>query len=104
VLLGLFEAGAFDTRDDKHPITRYMAGNISTRESVLEDNLERVELVKERAANYRLESSARQDTFKPSRSITYAIVCISILIGCSIFTGERRLVRHMVSQQDRHPT
>ena len=95
LLLGMFEAGAFDTRDDKHPITRYMAGNIATGESVLQDNLERIEVVKERAANYRLESSARQDTFKPSRSILYVVFSIFNLTSCSSFTGEQHLVPPM---------
>jgi hypothetical protein len=72
-----------------------MARNIATGESILEDNLERIEVVKERAANYRLESSARQDTFKPSRSILYVMVSILTLTSCSSFTGEQHLVPPM---------
>jgi len=70
LLLYLVETGALDVRGDKHPITRYMAKHIPTTESIMEDNLKVIEVVKEKAANYRLESSARPDTFKPSRSYT----------------------------------
>lgn len=72
LLLGLYEGGILDNREDKHPITRYIAGTVPTGESILEENLERIEYIKERAANFRLETSARQDTFKPARNIGYA--------------------------------
>lgn len=57
--------------DGKNPITRYMAARIPTKESILEENLDRIEVVKEEAADYRLRMSAKQDTFKPVKNPGY---------------------------------
>ncbi|KIM31382.1 hypothetical protein M408DRAFT_327611 [Serendipita vermifera MAFF 305830] len=74
LLLGMYEGGLLDNRDENSPITRYIAGSIPKKETILEENLERIEFVKEKAADYRLASSARQDTFKPMRNIGSAAI------------------------------
>ncbi|PVG02409.1 hypothetical protein CPB86DRAFT_697461 [Serendipita vermifera] len=62
-LLGLNEAGFFKA-DETHPIKRYMASKIPSNESLLQENLARIEEVKESAADYRLRTSARKRVFK----------------------------------------
>ncbi|CAG8539977.1 2129_t:CDS:10, partial [Acaulospora colombiana] len=62
-LLGLNEAGFFKA-DESHPIKRYMASKIPSNESLLQENLARIEEVKESAADYRLRTSARKRVFK----------------------------------------
>jgi len=71
VLLGLNEAGLFDVHEGKNPVTRYMAARIPSNESILEENLDRIEVVKEEAADYRMRMSAKADTFKPMKNPGY---------------------------------
>ncbi|KAG8785497.1 hypothetical protein FRC15_001236 [Serendipita sp. 397] len=68
-LVGMNEAGFFNIEDGKHPITKFMSSKISSKETILEENLQAIEMVKEQAANYRLEKSARQDMFRPQKGI-----------------------------------
>ncbi|KAG8830483.1 hypothetical protein FRC18_007984 [Serendipita sp. 400] len=68
-LVGMNEAGFFNIEDGKHPITKFMSSKLSSKETILEENLQAIEMVKEQAANYRLEKSARQDMFRPQKGI-----------------------------------
>jgi hypothetical protein len=66
-VVGLNQFGFFKASDE-HPITKYIASTIPSREQILRENLDRIEIVKERAATYRLSKNAQQDTFKPYRN------------------------------------
>ncbi|CCA72177.1 hypothetical protein PIIN_06112 [Serendipita indica DSM 11827] len=67
-LVGMNAAGLFDVKDNKHPITRYIASTIDSRDAIMEENLHRINDAKEEAANYRLESTARKDPVKGVRN------------------------------------
>lgn len=72
-LVGLNAFGLFDV-NEKHPITQYMTDKIASNESILQENLDHIEVVKEEAADYRLRMSAKLDTFKPIKNTGYVRV------------------------------
>jgi hypothetical protein len=57
--------------EGKNPVTRYIAARIPSNKSILEENLDRIEVVKEEAADYRMRMSAKADTFKPMKNPGY---------------------------------
>ncbi|CAG7850622.1 SubName: Full=Uncharacterized protein {ECO:0000313/EMBL:CCA72177.1} [Serendipita indica DSM 11827] len=78
-LVGMNAAGLFDVKDNKHPITRYIASTIDSRDAIMEENLHRINDAKEEAANYRLESTARKDPVKGVRNPGLAAIDLNRL-------------------------